>query len=58
MRASKRLDTIVADSHTAPVNIGNRRKAGGGMINADPSTGRADPEDLLPAPQGQPEVIW
>ncbi len=44
-------ETNVDDRRAPPVNIGNSREAGDGLTDADPTTGRADPNDRIPAPQ-------
>lgn len=44
-------ETNVDDRRAPPVNIGNSREAGDGVTDADPTTGRADANDRIPAPQ-------
>lgn len=44
-------ETNVDDRRAPPVNMGGSREAGDGVTDTDPTTGRADTKDHIPAPQ-------
>jgi hypothetical protein len=44
-------ETNVDNRRAPPVNMGNSRQAGDGVTDTDPTMGRADPNDRIPAPQ-------